>query len=395
VKIENGRMDFADMTLQPQFAAGIENLNGTVKGLSGRQDARAAFDRAGQVDRYAPVKIDGQVNYFAVRSFTDVKMSFHNIEMTTFSPYSGKFAGYRINKGKLNVDLHYNIDDQKLDANHRVVINQLELGDKVDSADAVKLPVKLIVALLKDRNGVIDVPIAIAGTLDDPKFKIWPVIWKVVGNLMIKIATSPFALLGSLGGHGDELQYIDFAPGAAAIDDANRQKIVDLAKALNERPAVNLEIPMSVSAPLDKKALVEARLRAEVEDAAKAQLGKRASKPGAVDALLAENRTHRTVLEDLYRKQYGAKPEIPKPDAVEGASKPDAEQAARDWLEAKLRDHIVISDQDLQQLGRQRAEAVQAGLLGQGQIDAARVFVTAQPPQDSTAGPVRMTLSLS
>jgi uncharacterized protein involved in outer membrane biogenesis len=395
VRVEKGRMDFSDLSIEPHFVTGIEELDGTIKGLSGRQDARADVDLTGQVDRYAPVKIGGQVNYFAARSFTDVKMSFQNMELTSFSPYSGKFAGYRINKGKLNVDLHYNIDDQKLNAKHRVVINQLELGEKVDSTDAVKLPVKLIVALLKDRHGVIDIPVEINGTLDDPKFRIWPVIWQVVRNLLVKVATSPFALLGSLGGGGGggDLQYIDFAPGAVVLDDAGRQKVAALAKALVDRPAVNLEIPMPVDPALDRPVLVEARFKAELAAAATEQLGKHA-KPGAAQAALAEPKSRRAALEALYRKQFGAKPDIPKPQENDGA-KPDKDQAAIAWLEDKVRARIAVTDEDLQELGRERAQAVQSVLLSDSQIAPARVFVTAKPPLTATAAPVRMELSLS
>ncbi|MGH6998176.1 MAG: DUF748 domain-containing protein, partial [Phenylobacterium sp.] len=389
VKVVSGRMDFADMSITPHFAAGIESLDGTIKGLSGRQDARAEVDLNGEVDRFSPVKISGQVNYFAVRSFTDVAMSFQNLEMTTFTPYSGKFAGYRINKGKLNLDLNYRIDDRKLDANHHVVINQLELGEKVDSTDATKLPVKLIVALLKDRHGVIDLPIPISGTLDDPKFRVWPVIWKVVGNLFTKIATSPFALLGALGGGGDELQFIDFAPGAAALNEASGQKVAQLGKALVERPALNLEIPMAVDPAADRAALVQKRLDAQLTAAANARLGKKASAAAAQDAL-ADPKTHRAILEALYRQQLGVKPEPPKTE--DKAQALDAEIA---WLEDKLRGQITVSDEDLRQLGKARAEAVQAALLDDGQINAARVFITAQSVSDAKDGPVRMTLSLS
>lgn len=393
VSVENGEMDFSDLSIQPHFAAGIKKLGGTIKGLSGRQDARAVIDMTGQVDPYAPVKIDGQVNYFAARSYTDVRMDFQNMELTTFSPYSGKFAGYRINKGKLNVDLHYKIDDQKLNATHHVVINQLQLGDKVDSAEAVKLPVKLIVALLKDRNGVIDIPIEIDGTLDDPKFQVWPVIWHVVHNLLVKIATAPFTLLGKLVGGGEELQYVDFAPGGTTLDDVGRQKLAALAKALIERPAVNLEVPMPVDPQLDRPVLAEARFKAELADAAAELLGKRAAKPGGADAALAVPRTRRAILESLYRKEFGAKPEIPKPQAAQGAPKLDADQAADAWLEDKLRARIAVPEQALQQLGRARAEAVQAALLGDGQINPSRIFVITEPPRD--APQVRMTLSLS
>lgn len=391
VRIENGRMDYSDLSVEPHFAAGIDNLKGTIKGLSGRADSRASVDLTGQVDRYAPVKITGQINYFAAKSFTDMTMSFQNMELTSFSPYSGKFAGYRIDKGKLNVDLHYLIDDQKLDAMHHIVVDQLELGDKVDSASAVKLPVKLIVALLKDRNGVIDLPIEVVGTLDDPRFKLWPLIWKVVDNLLVKVATAPFALLGHLVGGGEELSYIDFSPGAAVLDDAGRQKLAALAKALAERPAVNLDIPMTEDPGVDRPAMIEARLEAEL--AAAADGGKRASQPGAVDPALATPRGRRRILERLYRGQFGAKPDIPKPQAPEGAVKPDADQAAVAWLETQLRARISVSDQDLAQLGRARARVVQNALLSDGQINPGRIFVVTEPPQAAPA--VRMTLSLN
>ena len=383
VRISDGRMDYADLTLTPHFAAGTQDLAGTIKGLSGRQDARAVVDLAGQVDRYAPVKIDGQINYFAARSYTDVRMNFQNMELTTFSPYSGKFAGYRIDKGKLNVDLHYNIDGAKLHATHHVVIAQLQLGDKVDSADAVKLPVKLIVALLKDRHGVIDMPIEIDGSLDDPKFKVWPVIWHIVHNLLVKVATAPFSALGKLvGGGGEELSYVDFAPGQAGLDDAGRQKLTALAKALAERPAVNLEIPMIVDPSADRPALIEARFSSDLATAQAEAPPPKSRKPPTPLAV------RRAALERLYEKLTGGKPQPPK--AADG--KAAAEQATVDWLEAQVRQHIAVSDEDLRQLGRARAQAAQTVLLADGQVSPTRVFVVTTPPQE---GPQpRMTLAL-
>jgi uncharacterized protein involved in outer membrane biogenesis len=393
VKVNDGRMDYSDLTLNPHFAAGIQALSGTIKGLSGKPDARADVDLAGQVDRYSPVKIGGQVNYFAARTYTDLKMSFQNLELTTFSPYSGKFAGYRIDKGKMNVDLHYNIDDQKLHAEHRVVINQLQLGDKVDSASAVKLPVKLIVALLKDRNGVIDIPIIIDGTLDDPKFRIWPVIWKVVENLFVKIIASPFTLLGHLVGGGEELSYVDFAPGSAVLDPGGKQKLATLAKALVERPALNLQIPMTVDPQADRPVLIETAFQDEVRAAALERLGKKAAKPGAADAALAKPKSRRDILERLYQKTFAAKPDIPKPQPGPDGKKPDADAAAVSWLEDKLRGRVTVSDDELKKLGQDRAQAAEDALLADGKIAPSRVFVITAPPV--TTPTPRMTLSLN
>ena len=145
-------------------------------------------------------------------------MSYRGIDLTGVTPYSGHFAGYKIAKGKLTADLKYHIEDRKLTASHHIVVDQLQLGDKVDSPDAVNLPLKLAVALLKDRNGVIDLDLPVTGSLDDPQFRIGPIIWKVFVNLLEKAVTAPFSLLGHLFGGGDQVNIMEFAPGSASAE---------------------------------------------------------------------------------------------------------------------------------------------------------------------------------
>jgi hypothetical protein len=308
------------------------------------------------------------------------------MELTTFSPYSGKFAGYRIDKGKLTVDLNYLVENRKLDAKHRIVVDQLQLGEKVDSPDATKLPVRLAIALLKDRNGVIDLDLPVTGSLDDPRFRLGPIIWKVVVNLITKAVTAPFALLGALFGGGEEMQYIDFAPGLATLDEQNRTKVGQLAKALDARPGLSLDVPMVVRPAADRAALVERRWTAQVRAAAEKSLGRRAAEPGAVDA---------DVLAKLYREQVGSRPEIPKPaPAAEGAPPPDREAHEIAWLEAALKPRVTVVDADLETLARERAQIVQAGLLEGTGIDPSRVFVVQAAPLEGEAPTVRMQVSL-
>ena len=154
-------------------------------------------------------------------------MSFRNIELSIFNPYSGKFAGYDISKGKLTTELHYKVEGRKLDAQHHIIIDQLEFGDKTASKQAVSLPIKLAVALLKDRNGVIDLNLPVGGSLDDPSFRLAPIIWKVFVNLLEKAVTAPFALLGALFGGGPDLQFIDFKPGARRTRSGRRRQNQD------------------------------------------------------------------------------------------------------------------------------------------------------------------------
>ncbi len=185
-------------------------------------------------------------NVLSAALYTDLAMSFRNIELSTFNPYSGKFAGYNISKGKLTTELHYKVDGRKLDAQHHIIVEQLEFGDKTESKDAVSLPVKLAVALLKDRDGVIDLNLPVTGSLDDPKFKLGPIIWKVFVNILEKAVTAPFALLGSLFGGGPDLQFVDFQPGDAKLDPVGVAKAQSIVKALDARPQLKIEIPIAV-----------------------------------------------------------------------------------------------------------------------------------------------------
>src|SRR6185503_18539838 len=151
ITVTGGSALFADYSITPSFATGIVDLEGTITGLSSQADSRAKVKLAGKVDRYAPVDITGEVNLLSAAKYSDVALNFRNMELTTFNPYSGKFAGYNISKGKLSTELHYKVENRKLDAQHHIVVDNLEFGDKTDSKDAAPIPIKLAVALLKDR----------------------------------------------------------------------------------------------------------------------------------------------------------------------------------------------------------------------------------------------------
>ena len=409
VRIDHGSMSFADLSLTPNFETGIQQLSGAIQGLSSRPDARADVQLAGQVDRYTPVKITGKVNYFAAVSYTDLHMAFRNLELTSMSPYSGKFAGYRIERGKLNVTLNYLVKKRKLDAKHKIIIDQLQLGEHVDSPDATSLPVKLALALLKDRNGVIDLDIPVSGNLDDPKFKVWPIIWQVVVNLLTKVVTSPFALLGSLFGASEEISFVDFGSGSAALSAKAQSKLRTLAKALGERPALNLDLPLVVKPDVDGPALAEQYWRADRERLVRRRLGARASNADSIAKLIATPKEYRALLEGAYREAYGKKAVIPparaaaanavpQMAAASSAPKPGADAQVPDtvanaWLEQQLKAKIAIGQSDLDALARERAQKVQRIILEGTGVDPARVFViTAAPLTPEVA--LRMQLAL-
>jgi hypothetical protein len=392
IVLKAGQANFADLSVMPNFATGIQNLEGTVLGLSSKTNSRAKVDIHGSVDAFAPVSISGEVNVLSAVLYTDLTMSFKNIELSTFNPYSGKFAGYNISRGKLTTELHYKVDGRKLDAQHHIIVDQLEFGDKTESKDAVSLPVKLAVALLKDRDGVIDLNLPVTGSLDDPQFKLGPIIWKVFVHILEKAVTAPFALLGSLFGGGPDLQFVDFQPGAAELDPGATEKARTMVKALDSRPQLKIEIPIAVVNELDRPQLVEEKFQAQIHEIQAATARKKSPGPtvgfGQLDATAQLD-----LLTQLYTKNFGAEPKFPESIAAIKA-KPEIAAAKIEFLGRELHQHIAISDSDLTALGQQRAMNLQQALLTGTQLDPERVFLVANDKAKNHDGRVRLELSL-
>ncbi|RMN04187.1 hypothetical protein ALQ68_04763, partial [Pseudomonas savastanoi pv. glycinea] len=228
VNIKDGSANFADMTLTPNFATAVQQLNGRIGTIDNRKATPAPVDIQGKVDRYAPVTIKGSLNPFDPMASLDITTSFKRVELTNLTPYSGKFAGFRIRKGRLNLDLHYLITKGQLKAQNKVLVEQLQLGERVDSPDALDLPIRLAVALLKDTQGRISLELPIEGDLNNPQFSVMPIVWQTLRNLVLRAAQAPFKMLGGLvaGGSSEELGSVSFAPGSSDLS-AEAQSALD------------------------------------------------------------------------------------------------------------------------------------------------------------------------
>lgn len=377
LRIQRGTLDFADRSIEPQFAANIQKLEGRIEGLSTRAQASAKVDLKGQVDEFSPVLISGQLSPLAYERDTTLALSFRNMDLIRFNPYSGRFAGYNIEKGKLSTELRYRIQEGALQAEHHVVVDQLEFGEATGSKDAVPLPVKLAVALLKDRHGVIDLSLPVSGRLDDPQFRVGPLVWKVLTDLLAKAVTAPFAALGALFGGGEEMQFVSFAPGQATLDDAQRGKVEQLARALVERPALKLDVPYALADEADAQALAEAELAREF-----------AALPPAPSA-----EVRLEILSAMHARRLGLRPVFP-------AEAPELDAAARTqarlaFVEAAVLTSLRPDAAALETLAAERARSVQSALLAQAELAPERVFLTSRRAgKADDTGQVRMELKL-
>jgi hypothetical protein len=401
VAMEDASLNFADFWIQPNYKVSIEQLNGNIAGLSSEETSRATLDLEGKVDRYAPATISGTMNLLSAALYTDINLKFAGVDMTSVTPYSGRFAGYEIEKGKLSIDVTYHVENRALEAKQKFVIDQLQLGEKVESPDAISLPLKLAVALLKDKNGVIDIDLPMTGSLDDPKFKLGPLIWKAVLGLLTKIATAPFALIGSLFGGGPEINFVEFDPGATALDPAGQEKMTAVHKALIERPALQVDVPMAFSAELDGGLIEQQALEASLGKLAGSQknlLGRRPDAEG-IAAMLANPEERFELLAQHYRAEAGAEAVLPGEAAACEALKkkertPEGLAAANKALEDDWLGKHPATPEQLEALGKARGQSIQEALLGSGEVEAARVFLISADSQAPGAERVKLALSL-
>jgi uncharacterized protein involved in outer membrane biogenesis len=366
IALQSGNVNFSDFFIKPNYSANLTGVGGTVTEITPQHAGDVELH--GRIDETAPVEIRGRVNPLAAQLFVDLKANAKDIELPPLSPYAVKYAGYGIEKGKLSVDVKYLIENSKLVAENNIYLDQLTFGEKVESPTATKLPVQFAVSLLKDRNGVIDLNLPVSGSLDDPQFRLGGVIIRVIGNLITKAVTAPFALLGAAFGGGEELAYVDFAPGSAALDAADEKKLATLAKALGDRPALKLDVAGRVDPATDREGLSRAAVEREVKAAKLKEITKGGEAAGSLEQV--------TLAPDEYAKYLAAAyrdAKFEKPRNIIGIARtlPVPE------MEKLMLANASATDEDLRLLANRRAQATKDWLVGKGGIPADRVFLIA------------------
>ncbi len=420
VRLQDARLDFEDLSLRPPFGARIEGLSGVVTGLASRIDARSQLELDGRVGEFGLARIRGALNPFALRDSTDLSVLFRNVDMVPATPYSMKFAGYRIAEGRISLDLRYRVRAGKLDGDNRIVLERLTLGERVDSPDALKLPLELALAILKDSDGRIELGLPVSGDLDDPQFSYGAIVWKAVVNVLTRAVTAPFRALGSLfGGGGDTLEAVDFDPGSDRLLPPEREKLVQVAQVLAKKPQLRLSVLGAWHDGLDAAALRQRAVRSEVVRRAGLKL-EEGEAPGPLDVA---DPAIRAAVRALYVQRFGEtgwqeakRAAEAAPAAAAGASaaaraevpvwrrvgnfvqgEPQVADAVGFYrgLARRLEAEQPLAPDALAALAQRRAQAVAAGLRQAG-VDAARVAVAAPVAvaQAQKVVPLRLELSV-
>ena len=377
VRIIGSQVRHEDQTLSPNFRMGLYEMSGNLFNLDTRPGRKATIDLTAQVDRYAPFSIKGTLTPDPL--FTDMKISLHNYEMTGLTPYTGKFLGYKVEKGQLGVDTGVSIENNHLESRSDILADQFYLGEGVPSEEAVKAPVKLGLAVLRTRSGEITLPVKMSGQLDDPNFSVSGMILKVIVNVLVKAATAPFSMLAGLAG-GENLETIPFVPGSAEPDAQTHSSLEALAKVLNERPDLKVALVGTTDAA-DRRAIAGQQIGQDVEG----------DDWSGIDLAL-QDKSQRRKLIRRYESRYDREAETLVSEPLpEDREQRDTLLARAAWEAMLEQEAAAIAKDPLVELSRLRSENAKAVLVQQFGVTQSRLYLNQSKVDGEVSG---LTLKL-
>lgn len=380
LRTEQGNLRFADRSLSQDFVADIASLGGQSRHISNIPGQRSDLAFNGKVDRYAPVTIRGGTNLLVANPILNIAVAFHNLELTTFTPYSGTYAGYAIDKGQLSMKLHYKLEGNRLEGDNDITIKKLQLGEKIKSDQAKDLPLGLAIALLSDANGVIQMNLKVKGDLDQPDFSIGNIFWDVLGNTLSKAITSPFSLLASLADGTEDLDELPFLPGEPDLTPTQQEKLVKLAQALKDRPKLSMNIRGKVNFNEERPILQRQKLERV--------LAKLTGNQADLD-LLEQDPALQEALARAYEERFGEDLE----DLADRLHLDEESAALRAQAVILLRDQQLITAKSLRNLAMRRAQNTKEFLVDSQGIAPERLFVLdSQVKEEDKEAKVILTL---
>ena len=375
IRVVDGSSDFADLSLILPFAAHIKSLDGGASGISSEQKSIIKVGLKGTAYDLAPVEVKGEISPYL--GDYNVTVSFKGMPMPLISPYMVQFAGYKVEKGKMSLELNYNVTNKVLTASNNILIDKFELGEKVENPNAVSLPLKLAVALIKDADGKIKLDVPITGSLEDPQFSVSHLIVDALFNAINKVVVSPFKAIASLGGSTEDFSRISFAAGDATLDKTQIDKLAGVAKALHEKPVLSLEIKGAAFQEQDWPAVSDDALYDQLKRIKADEVNKQGGKKIRPEYVVISDQDYRRLMEQLFVEKFPLMVE----KSLLGTTRLVGSKADVNTDEfyavakEKLSAIIKPEEQRLKSLAAERAQAIANYIVQQGGIPNERVFI--------------------
>ncbi len=362
LRFENGHVRLTDNVIKPAYSTDITGVEGKISGLCSTDPRGARVELRGDVDKTAPLEITGEIDLFSDDLFMDMTMSLRNKDASRLTPYFRKYLGYAVDKGKMTLDLGYKIEGNLLTSRNRISFDQLSLGEKVNSPDALDLPVALSVSLLKDSGGKINLDVPVTGRLDDPEFSSGYFVMKIVGNVLGRALTAPFELVGAIFDGSEEVSYVAFDYGSSAITERGGEKLDALVVRLHKKPALKLGIEGYADIDRDMEQLKKIALEKKLKSAKYDYLLKKGEKSPPVEKIVVEPGEYREYLGMIYAAERKEAEDI-------------TTDLPTDQLEQSILRGIVLDEGDVRNLAYERALRARDYILDSGMVKKERIFL--------------------
>jgi len=360
ISLKDGHVNFTDSSIEPNYSSDLSDITGELTGLNSAEGSKADIKLSGTLDKHARLDVSGKINPLGRDVFADIGTRINDVDLSPMSPYAGKYTGYTLKKGKISLDLKYLVDKKMLDSTNEVFIDQLTFGDVVESEDAVDLPVKLAVSLLKDTDEKINIHLPVKGRTDDPEFSVIGIIIKMLRNLIAKAATSPFGLLDALYPGASELSSIDFEYGRSVLPDGLDKRLGILSKILSDKPSLSLEITGFSDPYRDRVRLKELAFEKKLKAQKLRDMLSKGSKATDLDNIIILPEEYEHHLKKAYQDEGFAQ------------ITPDAD---REEMKRQILGNIYIDDSALRLLAGERAAAIKDFFISTYHIDPKRIFL--------------------
>lgn len=369
VTFAGGSSDFSDFSLILPFVVQLNQLNGSINSISSEQLNTTEFSLLGKVFDLAPMEVKG--NFVPDLSNLDVAMRFNGMPLPFMSPYMVEFAGYKIESGKITLDLLYKVINRQLSAQNNMLIDQLTLGERVENPKATSLPLDLAISLLKDANGKIMINMPVQGSLDDPQFSVGPLLGDALANVLMRVVTSPFTALGSLMAENMDMSKVSFREGSEGLGKTEIAQLDEIAKGLSQKPQLKLEIKGLAYEKEDWPALQPAALLDQLKTMKAAEIRAAGKEQLAEYVNLTEEDAQR-LLADLFIQRF---PHLAKRSFL---GKPELINSEQDFTTLAKRELTAImppNKQKLLTLADNRARAIAQYLIQKGGISHERLYI--------------------
>lgn len=359
-----GSAKFADYSIPIQFKTHIHDLNGVIYSVVNTPGESTTMDISGEVDEYGSTRLSGSLDSSNPKMFTDIGLSFKNLDLNSLSGYSATFAGHEIDEGKLYLDLGYNIVNSELHGTNSIVVKKIKLGKEVEDENVTKLPLGFVIGLLEDSDGVIDIDMPVEGNVDNPDFKYGKLVLKTFGNLILKAVASPFKFLGAVMGiDTEELEAISFVPASALITPPQREKLDSIAKMMAKKPKISLGVSGAYNKVRDKEELQKAKLIDLI-----------VKKSGIKNIKEHLSAVTTDMLEDIYKEFKDDEVlELTKEKLALRYKDEAFERAYQNELIKLCSDIQEVSEEELKTLAEKRVEAIANYLIQSRAIEATRI----------------------